>query len=371
MGVRVALVGSIVCVLVIGVTVAFAAATWTWTPTPNGGTGPNALNGVAALSPTSAWSVGHSYNPTNASYRTLVERWNGTSWTVVPSPNPTTANAELWDVVALSPSLAWAVGYGDTGSAGGANVLIERWNGASWSIVPTPTSGTLTGVAASGPNDVWAVGRALTMHYNGSSWSVVPAQLPSSGSFYAVATLGPSNAWAVGSYPPVLGKPRIDKTLIAHWDGSSWKVVPSPNAASSNTNVLHGVVALAANNVWAVGWYYPVGSLVQETLIEHWDGTSWKVVPSPNGAGQSALWDVTALAANDVWAAGYTNSSNGLHTLVEHWDGTSWTINPSPNPGLNPRLQAIASVAPGTVWGVGITGNSTTDRTLALRTTQG
>jgi len=52
-------------------------------------------------------------------------------------------------------------------------------------------------------------------------------------------------------------------------------------------------------------------------------------------------------------------------------NGSSWTMNPTPNPGVMPRLQAIGSAAPGTVWAVGIKGNGSTDRTLALRTTQG
>jgi hypothetical protein len=356
--------------LAVGVSTALAAATWSTVTTPNVGTGPNALNGVAALSPTSAWAVGHSYNSATAVYRTLVERWNGTAWNVVASPNGSSAYNELWDVAALSPSSAWAVGYSNPNGGGASNALIERWNGTSWTIVPTGAAGTLFGVAASSGSDVWAVGGPLTMHFNGQTWAVVPAQPPPGGGFYAVATLGTSNAWAVGNYP-VTSHPRTDKTLVEHWNGTSWTAVPSPNAAGSATNVLHGVAALGPADIWAVGWYYPTGSLVTETLIEHWNGSSWQVVPSPNGPGQSVLWDVTALSPTDVWAAGYANTSNGLHTLVEHWDGHSWTVNPSPNPGLNPRLQAIASATPATVWAVGITDNSTTNRTLALRTTQG
>src|SRR4051812_24761987 len=37
---------------------------------------------------------------------------------------------------------------------------------------------------------------------------------------------------------------------------------------------------LSADDVWAVGWtkYFTMS----QTLIEHWDGVKWKVVPSPN-----------------------------------------------------------------------------------------
>ena len=89
--------------LAAGASAAVAVVTWTAVATPNVGSSlPNALNGVSALSPTSAWSVGHSYSGALAAYRTLVERWNGTGWSVVPSPNATSAYNELYDVAALS-----------------------------------------------------------------------------------------------------------------------------------------------------------------------------------------------------------------------------------------------------------------------------
>ena len=70
------------------------------------------------------------------------------------------------------------------------------------------------------------------------------------------------------------------------------------------------MAAIAANDVWVAGYYFP-GSYAQ-TLIEHWDGTSWSVVPSPNGC--CTLRGVAAVAANDVWAVG---NQGGPFTLVE------------------------------------------------------
>src|SRR5438874_12531466 len=68
-------------------------------------------------------------------------------------------------------------------------------------------------------------------------------------------------------------------TLILHWDGTTWSLVGSPNVALYNQ--LRAVSAESAQNVWAVGYYY-VPQRGQQTLIEHWDGTAWSVVPSPN-----------------------------------------------------------------------------------------
>src|SRR5262249_3479530 len=117
---------------------------------------------------------------------------------------------------------------------------------------------------------------------------------------------------------------------------------------------LWAVAARAATDVWAVGDYY-TGSWFQ-TLTEHWDGSTWSIVPSPSQAtGDYSLGGVTALAANDVWAAGYDNINLGTdQTLTEHWNGSSWSIVPSPNQGtLTNSLEGVAAVSANDVWTAG------------------
>ena len=64
-----------------------------------------------------------------------------------------------------------------------------------------------------------------------------------------------------------------------------------------------------------------------QTLVEHWNGSAWSVVPSPNAPGtrSNSLVSVSAVAANDVWAVGYSLIGFTHQTLIEHWDGSSWT----------------------------------------------
>ena len=62
-----------------------------------------------------------------------------------------------------------------------------------------------------------------------------------------MAVLSPSDAWAVGFYQDT----GLDQTLIEHWDGSAWTVVPSPNVAEFD-NVLNAVRAKSATDIWAV-----------------------------------------------------------------------------------------------------------------------
>lgn len=154
-------------------------------------------------------------------------------------------------VAAVSASNVWTVGERD--SSQGFETWIEHWNGTSWSVVtsPTPSSSSLHGVAASSANDVWAVGYAasntLIEHWNGTRWSVVasPNPVQNSNELDGVAVFSATTIWAVGWYGDY-------KTLTEHWDGTRWSVVTSPNPGAYNR--LGGVaVAPGSNQVWAEG----------------------------------------------------------------------------------------------------------------------
>src|SRR5579862_8484759 len=83
-------------------------------------------------------------------------------WSIVPSPSPGSDvfNADLEGVSPLTASEAWAVGVDQDGeqSAG----LAEHWDGTSWSVAPTPSvvgrEAALHGVAELSPTNAWAVG---------------------------------------------------------------------------------------------------------------------------------------------------------------------------------------------------------------------
>src|SRR5947209_274998 len=119
----------------------------------------------------------------------------------------------------------------------------------------------------------------------------------------------------------------------------SWNIVSSPNPGGAN--YLEGVATVSTSDVWAVGYIF---NSTEETLIEHWDGTSWSVVSSPNpGSGQNVLRAVAVISTSDVWAVGYSYPDANSATLIEHWDGTSWSAVPSPNGGLNNDLYGVAA----------------------------
>ncbi len=288
---------------------------WSLVPSPNAGQ-VNRLEGLVVVSANDIWAVGEYAHLWYLPLQTLIEHWDGTSWSVVSSPNTTTTNNnELYGVAAVSVNDIWAVGGYNPDQSTGWETLIEHWNGSTWSIVPSPgLDALLYGVAAVAANDVWAVGGSLILHWNGTSWSIVPN--PGPGRLYGVAAVAANDVWAVGNYY----ESTSYRTVILHWNGTSWSSVPSPNQ-DTRENILRGVAAVAANDVWAVGDSYRL------TLTEHWDGTQWSIVPSP---GISELYGVAAVASNDVWAVGNWNNS----TLIEHYNAQcgAATLTPTNTP---------------------------------------
>jgi hypothetical protein len=176
-----------------------------------------------------------------------------------------------------------------------------------------------------------------------------------------VTAVSERDAWAVGWAQDPSGPSYIKRTLIQHFDGNTWNIVPSPNRRTDTQSVLHGVSAASANDVWAVG--ASSGSQGNRTLIEHWDGAHWSVVLSPNPDNQlNELRAVEAVSDNDVWAVGYrggTKTETPIETLILHWDGNSWreVSSPNINGGAN-QLFGITATSATDVWAVGSAGGA-------------
>jgi hypothetical protein len=355
---------------------------WSRVTSPGAGTSGSELDGVAVVSASDIWAVGSYFNLTLNSSQTLVEHWNGSHWQVVPSSNVGTAFNSLVRVAADLSGSVWAVGESTNPAQGNDQTLVEHWNGSHWQVVTSPNVGTdnndLSDVAVDLSGGVWAVGTYFNTAHNheqtlierghGGNWQVVPS--PNAGidnnDLHGVAVELSGNAWAVGSYfDPRTGSSR---TLIEHWNGSNWNIMPSPNVGKGD-NRLSGVTVELSGNAWAVGEYFNrvLGNF--QTLIEHWDGKSWQVVPGLNvGSGDSWLNDVTVDFSGNAWAVGdYADPNNLLQTLVEHWNGIGWQVVPSANPGASNSL--LLGVDGGgifspvrvvsRVWAVGYSGNQT------------
>ncbi len=283
---------------------------------------------------------------------TAVAQAQAAPWSVVKSPNASSGNNELFGAASISATDVWAVGEFTTAS-GLMQPLTLHWNGRKWSIVKSPTASSgnniLRAVAAVSATDVWAVGsfiaasgsgQALIEHWDGKKWSVVASPTAGTGNvLLGVVAVSTTDVWAVGTF--ALTGSGIAQTLIEHWDGTSWSVVSSPNA-STQTN-------------WAVGEFV-AASGVEQALIEQWNGTRWSVVSSPSAGGSNVLSGVAIISANDIWAVGdVVISSLSAHTLIEQWNGTAWSVVKSPNPSsaFNVLDTAAADKSSGQAWAVG------------------
>ncbi len=330
---------------------------------PNASGLDNTLFDVAVLSATDAWAVGEYTVDGGGAVRTLIQHYDGTTWTTMPSPNRLTGTGRnqinsLRGVTAIAADDVWAVGY-TVSYDDPYQTLTMQWNGAAWSIVDSPNYtfpgayNALLDVTAVASNDVWAVGgspfagvsaRGLLLHFDGVSWSVRPG--PPNFEFWASSTctgmvaLSATDVWAVGDYDPW------------HLDGTAWTVPAAGAQFANDVDALPGTV-------WAVGSYaanpsegapygpYPIGY--------RFTGTGWQQ-QSAAALGLGVLTGVAVRADTDVIAVGYS----GQFTLALRFTGTEWhqlaagNANPSPSTTL-----AIANVLLGvahastSVWAVG------------------
>jgi hypothetical protein len=208
---------------------------------------------------------------------TLVESWNGTSWSVATSPSPG-SRSYLDGVSCVSADACTAVGtQANTGNV--LVTLVESWNGTSWSAVPSPSPSPgygdyLDGVSCASASACTAVGQRST-----------------------------TDAGA-------------GKNLVESWNGTSWSVATSPNRGTSDN--FTGVSCTSADACTAAGVYVPSRG-GHATEIESWNGTSWSVVSSPNRGNNSELNGVSCVSADACTAAGFstTAGTEDTKTLVE------------------------------------------------------
>jgi len=290
-------------------------------PNPPGKT--NAvLYGVSCASTTDCFAVG-SYL-TNSWSRTLIERWNGTNWSMVASPNPPGENyASLSGISCSTDTSCEAVGHDTT--AAWAKTLIEHWDGSSWSIINSPNPPGITyvdvsGIACQSSTDCYAVGnysshtwaRTLVERWDGLSWSIVASPNPHGliAWLSAVACPNSSSCYAVGH--------SATQALSERWNGRSWSIVAHPSPPGRD---LLGISCSTSTRCVAVG------ASDYKTLIDQLNGTSWSTVVSPTitGATFPTLNGISCERASTCYAVG-ANPTNVAEPLVERWNGRSWSI---------------------------------------------
>ncbi|MET7324458.1 hypothetical protein [Streptomyces sp. NPDC005549] len=305
-GVRVRTRAAVAALALVAVTgpAATAHAEARWSATDLTRVGDAALTGVTRVDGDTTWVYGvrvRQEGKVQPRTPLLLARDDGErSWREIPMPAFADRSNRISAISAVSRDDAWAVGlYEESRGV----FLTQHWDGTEWRVVdaPAPEGTKLAGaglldVSARARDDVWAVGWLI----------VVDSEVPNPDK--PGGTIQETHAEA----------------MLQHWDGEAWHLVPVPDAASLWTN---SVTALADDDVWVSGY-----TSEDQPAMLHYDGTSWSRVPVPYDGVNGELIDLEARGANDVWAAGRTldDDEDTGHALLAHWNGRSWKQVPTP-----------------------------------------
>ena len=291
------------------------------------------LTSVSCAGSSVCKAVGQSTDNDTGDESTLIESWNGTSWSIDPSPNPPTDSAALKSVSCSGPTSCIAVGDGQ-------GVFAERWDGASWQLssipLPAPPQGRLSGVSCVSSTSCVAVsGEDFTERYDGSTWTFT--QLTDGSGLQAVTCVAANNCTAVGDAGVGAGAER--------WNGSKWSMLGNANPRGIVPSSLSGVSCGNPTNCVAVG----NGS---GALAERWNGSTWSLtpVPAPAGAGGTGLAAAACASTTRCVAVGdYSGNQNNTaisRPLAELWNGSKWSVQNAAAPsGANLRGSGLSSVA--------------------------
>ena len=195
----------------------------------------------------------------------------------------------LWGVWGGGADQVWAVG-GNTPPippGGSSYGIILLWDGSAWSTVYAGRT-QLSAVWGSGSKDVWAVGAICdsadlpasdeVLHWDGIAWEEM-----------SVAVQGwPRGIWGSGAEHVRM----VTDLGPVHWDGAAWLAV-------IDTAHLLGVWGASPDDVWSVGY-----DNQDRSVILHWDGTTWSSVPMETSSLSSSLNGVWGSGADEVWAVG-------------------------------------------------------------------
>jgi hypothetical protein len=323
------------------------------------------LNSVDVPASSDVWAVGYRYEFVGGAleFRTVVEHSTGGSFVMVPSPDRETAPATnfLQDVSGNSSTEVWAVGWSRP-PGGVGRTLIEHWNGSSWSIATSTDPGQfgniLQGVVALGSNDVWAVGARqdsfyqapMAEHWNGSSWSTATVPNPKfcTGHSYLtdINAVSPTNVWAVGWC--TASSHGGEQGYVVRWNGSRWVFASAVTAGIPQNTELYGISVAGTRGIWAVGLSRDDGALALR-----WDGTAWQRLPIGPSQSQSTLAGVVAPYKSLAWTAGAGASPQPPFAGPAVVRFAGGTATPQDIPVDFGSLRGIAYDPAGRVWAVG------------------
>jgi hypothetical protein len=330
-----------------------AMASWSVVSSPNpSGSTESILFGVSCTSSTACIAVGTSHESSGLETG-FAETWNGSSWNLSATPQPSGATAFHFRAVACSAANACTAVGSYTTSAGTESVLVERWNGSEWSIESAPgPSGALvsafTSVSCVSAKVCVAVGDSfstsgttLAERWNGKEWLIQAT--PNTTNFLnrleGVSCSSSKACTAVGT--------NVGSTLIERWNGSEWTIQTSANGTLGG-NRLAAVSCPSTKACTAVGNIFSdFATPPRFSLAESWTGSEWmlQTTAGPSGETESALGAVSCVTPKVCTSTGWVTTSLGRvpETLANVWNGTGWSLESTPNAGESSELHGGVS----------------------------
>jgi hypothetical protein len=340
-----------------------AAPAWSVTPTPSPRLASAAvLSGLSCPSLRVCVAAGYDVDAAGAPVP-LVERWNGRRWAIQPTPGlPGATSGFLFGVSCTTPRSCTAVGSVTRGRS--TDALVERWNGARWTMEPAPAAARhsrpqatyLAAVACPSVGVCTAVGYAGNSA--GTAGAILAARWTPAGGWVTDPTAPPPGARA--AFLSGVSCPSVDDctavgflatgsgagaALAERWRQDRWRSerIPTPLGASSVQ--LTGVSCPAPSTCTAVGYFDTAG--IDVMLAERWDGTRWVIGRAryPRGARSARFADVSCPSPKSCTAVGFLNDVEGLDApLAEHWTPRGWAVQPTPAIGT-PAAPADAELS--------------------------
>ncbi len=292
-------------------------------------------------------------------------------------------------VAALSSRDVWAVGA--IGKDPRLTPVAAHWDGRSLSVTkPFPPSvhGTLDGVAALAPTDVWAVAtlvigrqrpfesRGAIVHWDGRRWTRVATSVPPASNLFDVTATWGTDVWVGGTevakvrVNDPIDSGTVDRPLLMHWDGSRWRrddvsrlVRQCPWRENVEGQVewvwtcdasIAAIDAAARNDVWAAGTEEAVDFAGYSSTLLHSNGGSWKALgePATKDSGGLSAADVDATAPGEAWTLDdFVDASVESEYRLVHW--TKGRARAFEYQTRGASVAALAAVSSRSVWIVG------------------
>ena len=275
------------------------------------------------------------------------EWWDGTQWSVVPTPRK--PNTEL-DAVSCSSDTA-CTAIGEKGLTGGGvgqgKAYALRWDGSRWSRerIPPPAHPVSTNrgqllfsVSCSSATDCTAVGnytkfnvgfRTLAERWNGRRWSrqrtpdygAAPNSLYTDIGFGGVSCPSSKECIAVGGY--TIERRPGSKVIAARWSDGRWspQQIPNPGPVEiCSSNFPCPSVSCPSVRVCIAVGSYDVGH-GEEMFAERWNGSRWSRLRTPHLAprGQPTFYGLSCTSATACVAVGSIYKHGNPVPLVERY----------------------------------------------------